>query len=178
MPTRKQANVDTAPPARKKKTRPGGFSRAMAGVSKAVKGQDMFGQEYQMKLEEDEIQVKSGLGTICSLILLVITAGYGYQKFGVFWDKTDVSIMQSSVDLFFTDDDQYNWKMGLNVAVAFTAYDSEKEWILDPSYGKLEIKTYSWGPRPDGSFFTERTPLESRVCSKEDLGLEGDPLKH
>ena len=58
-----------------------------------------------MKIDADETQVKSGMGTCCSLLLLLITGVYAYQKLVVFIDKKDVSIMLSTVDLHFTDDD-------------------------------------------------------------------------
>jgi len=77
-----------------------------------------------MKIDGEDDQVKSGLGTFCSLILLFVTFVYAYQKLGVFLDKKDISIMLSTKDLYFSDDDIYSYKEGLNVAIAFTAYDS------------------------------------------------------
>ena len=58
--------------------------------------------------------------------------------------------------------------------MAFTAYDSEEEWILDPSYGELNIVSYEWGLFADGSTFAKRTPLGTHICTREELGLEED----
>ena len=55
-----------------------------------------------------------------------------------------------------TSDSIFTYKTGLNFAVAFTAYDGETEWILDPSYGELVFKQNSWGVNPDGTFFLKR----------------------
>lgn len=54
-----------------------------------------------------------------------------------------------------SSDETFTFENGFNVAVAFTAYDAETEWILDPSYGELVFKQYSWGINPDGSYFTK-----------------------
>lgn len=37
------------------------------------------------------------------------------------------------------------------VAAAFTDYDSETEHILEPEYGQLVFKHFSWGEAADGS---------------------------
>ena len=177
MTTKKQrqANVDRAPPAKKKKNRPSGFSKCMTGINEAAKGQDMFGQEYQMKLEGGEQEIKSGLGTFCSLILLGITIIYAYQKLNIFLGKKDISIMLSAKDMYFNDQDRFTHKMGVNIAAAFSAYDSEKEWALDHRYGSLHINERSWGQNPDGTYFSTRTALKGHNCTRENLGLEGDP---
>lgn len=74
----------------------------------------------------------------------------------------------------FTDDDIFSYKNGLNVAMAFTAYDTEKSYILDETYGELIFNSYAWGPNPDGTYFTARTPLKSHVCQRDELNLDQD----
>jgi len=81
-------------------------------------------------------------------------------------------------DLYFTDDDQFGYDKGFNVAAAFTAYDSEDKWILTKDYGELYMNAFAWGPRPDGSFFTERRRLDDHICSLEELSFGGDPENH
>ena len=76
-------------------------------------------------------------------------------------------------DLYWTDDDRFEYKDGFNVAVAFTAYDSNPEWILDKSYGELFFNHFQWGPVGD-TYITERKRLNHHTCSREELGLEGE----
>ena len=64
--------------------------------------------------------------------------------------------------------------MGLNFAVAFTAYDNEREEILHPSYGSLTFTTYEWGEDEKGEPFVKFENIPSHTCSKEELGLEGN----
>ena len=70
-----------------------------------------------------------------------------------------------------TSDSVFTYKTGLNFAVAFTAYDGETEWILDPSYGELVFKLNSWGVNPDGTFFIKREKMNEHICSRDELGL-------
>ena len=37
---------------------------------------------------------------------------------------------------------------------------------------------FAWGPRPDGTYFTERRRLEDHICTLEELAFEGDPANH
>lgn len=52
-------------------------------------------------------------------------------------NKKDVDVLSTLNDLHFTPDDIFNYSNGLNIAVAFTAYDSNPEPILDPTYGTI-----------------------------------------
>lgn len=63
----------------------------------------------------------------------------------------------------------------MNIAVAFSAYDSEQEYILDPTYGELRFTSLSWGNDENGKPFSDRQVLESHSCTREELNLEGDP---
>ena len=62
--------------------------------------------------------------------------------------------------------------MGLNFAVAFSAYDSETEDILDPSYGSLTFNNYAWGVE-ENEYFVSIDEMPSHTCTKEELGIEG-----
>ena len=70
----------------------------------------MFGQEYQMKIDGGDDQLKTGLGTICSVILLIITAVYAYQKLLIMLHRKDTNILSASKDLFFTDEDNFSYE--------------------------------------------------------------------
>ena len=118
--------------------------------------------------------MKSFVGSLCSLLLLVIIMGYAYTKLDVLLMRKDVDVISTVNDLHFDDSFIFKSENGFNVAEAFTRYDDEKEWILDPSYGELLFNSYTWGPENDGSYFTERKKLESHICTREELGLGDD----
>ena len=85
------------------------------------------------------------MGAICSIILLLITVFYAYLKLMVLIEKTDVNILTSELDMHYDDTEEFTYENGLNIAVAFTAYDSETEWILLPEYGELVFNYAEWG---------------------------------
>ena len=58
------------------------------------------------------------------------------------------------------------------MAVAFTEFNNNEEWELDPSYGTLVFNSFEWGVRPDGKVFTERKRLPSHVCTQDEFGFE------
>jgi len=52
------------------------------------------------------------------------------------------------------------------------------ENILDPMIGELRFRSYEWGYDDQGDIFEKFTNFPTHVCSREELGLEGDPEKH
>ena len=90
-----------------------------------------------------------------------------------------MDILSTILDLHLTDDDEFGSQNGLNIAVAFTAYDNETEWSLDPTVGELVFNSFSWGPVEDspGEFFTSRDRLPVHNCSRDELGLGNDRSK-
>ena len=86
-------------------------------------------------------------------------------------EKKDVDVLSATKDLYYSADDKFTYSNGLNIAVAFTEYNSNEEWELDPAYGSLVFNSYSWGPDENGVVSTTRAELPSHVCNKEELGL-------
>ncbi len=72
-------------------------------------------------------------------MLAIGTIIYAIQKGDVLKERSDFDIKQSLRDQFYTDKDVFSYENGFNIAVGLTAYDSETEWILDPTYGELVI---------------------------------------
>ena len=99
---------------------------------------------------------------------------YSYIKLDVLLNMKDTLLRSAVSDMHHDDDFVFSSANGLNFAVAFTAYDSEPEPILDESYGRLVFNSYEWGPKADGSYFTRREELQTHVCSHEELGLNED----
>lgn len=94
------------------------------------------------------------------------------------WYKQDVDILQTSNFLALTDDDVINYdKNGFNIAIALSAYNSEREPFNDPSIGELVFKHYRWGMNADGTLYSGKSRLESHPCSLEELGLDENKSK-
>lgn len=128
-----------------------------------------------MKIDGGEVGIKSWMGSLCSIILATVMLAYMYQKMDVLIARKDVDVLSTINDQFYSDDFIFSYENGLNIAVAFTAYDQEQEWILDPTYGSLIFNSYSWGPKEDGGYSTERIRLKEHICQRDELGLgDGD----
>ena len=72
---------------------------------------------------------------------------------------------------FYDVDDVMDMSQNFNFAVAFTAYDNERENIIDPSIGDLVFIANQWGVNEDGEVYEETVTLKSHACSREELGL-------
>ena len=107
------------------------------------------------------------MGSLCTILILVITVVYSIQKLAVLNWRKDVDILSAVNSLVFTSEDKFTHANGFNIAVAFTEYNYNQEWELEPRYGSLVVNSFSWGVNPDGSFFTRRIPMQTQICTKE-----------
>ena len=108
--------------------------------------------------------------------MFLVFIAYAYQKTDVWLKKKDISIQYSTQDAYFTHEDVFDFSRGLNIGLAFTAYDSETEPILDPSYGRIVFNAYTWGGLDENGVFIPATmkEIETHTCTPEELGLKGD----
>ena len=121
------------------------------------------------------MSVNSRCGSICTFSVIILVVWYSYIKMEVLLLRKDVDIISAINEYHYSEDYKFSYKQGINVAVAFTAYDNETEWILDPSYGTLEFKTYWWGEQEDSTYLGGRDLKKTtHNCTREELGLD-DP---
>ena len=140
---------------------------------------DLFGNEFRMRLDSGNTDLRSYVGSLMSLLVTFLVIIFAYLKAVILMHKKDVDILSTSLDNYFTPNDIFDYDNDqLNVAVAFTAYDSETEPILDPSYGELVFNHYNWGVDSDGLYESGRTRIRStHTCSFDELGLGEDVSK-
>ena len=79
-----------------------------------------------------------------------------------------MDILSTILDLHLTDDDEFGSQNGLNIAVAFTAYDNETEWSLDPTVGELVFNSFSWGPVEESPGVRTRSIEGAASISRDD----------
>ena len=79
-------------------------NKCLTGTVDCIKSQDGFGEGFSMTLDQGD-QVRTIMGTFCSLFLLLITLAYAYQKLDVLLQKKDVDVLSTTKDMFWTDDD-------------------------------------------------------------------------
>ena len=110
-----------------------------------LKQQDIwFGESFSQKINNDSSVLQSYMGSIVSILLLTVTLGYAYQKMDILANKKDVTITSTTLPFHFEETSGFTYENGLNLAVAFTSFNNEPEWELDPAYGTLTFNAYSW----------------------------------
>ena len=105
-----------------------------------------------MTIGDGETSLLSWMGCACTYFVVIIVGLYSLQKIDVLLKKKDVDVLSTINDYYYSDDFIFSHENGLAIAVAFTAYDTERSWSLDPAYGEIVFNNYTWGPNPDGSF--------------------------
>ena len=92
-----------------------------------------------MNLKNDDSMTHktTNLGSVFSLLLIIVLLGYSYQKIHIFYEKTKIDILETTLEGYYPEEYVFKWDNGFNIAVAVTAYDNERENILDPSIADL-----------------------------------------
>ena len=93
----------------RRKAAPGPKESMCSQVGKAVKSQDMFSEQFSLRIDDGDDSIKTGFGTFCSLILFVVTALYAGMKMNVLQARNDVNILQATKDLYFSDSDVFSY---------------------------------------------------------------------
>ena len=97
--------------------------------------QDHFSENYRLKPDTGIESLPSAAGVFFTVLLYLIVGGYAYQKLDVVINKKGVESMSIDQTNFYDDNYVFDQKQGLDLAVAFTDFDSVEENILDPSIG-------------------------------------------
>ena len=94
-------------------------------------------------------------GALMTIMMFAVMIIYAYLRGDIFLSKSKMSINQAIEMRYFDESFEFHTKDGLRIAAMFTAYDSNPDPILDPTYGELLIRFTRWGENPDGSFYDE-----------------------
>ena len=54
-----------------------------------------------MKIDKQKSVLQSTMGSLCSVVVLLIVTAYAYQKLDVWMQKKDVDILESTADDYF-----------------------------------------------------------------------------
>lgn len=88
------------------------------------------------------------------------------QKFFVLIDKMDVDLLETNLALALTDDYVFEYKNGLNFAIAFTGFDDNFELFDDPTIGQVVFNHFKWGENADGSTKSGRYLVQHHSCTR------------
>ena len=107
---------------------------------------DAFEENFSMKLEKGNSGLNTSFGSILTILVYCTVLLYTYMKVDVLIMKKDVDIMSTTMINSIPNDFVVSHdSIDLNLAIAFTKFDSEPNPILDKSYGRLVFNVYEWG---------------------------------
>ena len=104
------------------------------------------------------------IGTVISLGLFLLLAGYGIYKCNLVLNNESFNMNSTVREGFFTSDKKFNYDNGF--AFAITLWND-----LDPSIGNLVITSDEWNNSESGEKFYRNTELQTHICTDEELGL-------
>ena len=86
----------------------------------------------------------SAAGVFFTVLLYFVVGGYTLQKCGVMITRKGVESMSVEKTSFYPESYIFDLEQGLDIAVAFTDINSEREYSLDPSFGSLLFAITEW----------------------------------
>ena len=92
-------------------------------AGKYIKSYDKFGKGFALKMDGGVGSLKTYMGLCCTIVWVVIILVFAAQKLDILINKKQVSVLGSKKLSFFSDEG-FSYKEGLNIAVAYTAYDN------------------------------------------------------
>ena len=114
------------------------------------------------------------LGAFVTLLLYTVVIVYAFQQIEIMIGKGKVDIVAATQEDYFTADDSFGADQGLSFAIAFSSQNDNFEYELQPEMGSIVFTVSKWGFDENGELKFTETPLESHVCSLEELHLTED----
>ena len=131
------------------------------GLGSYFKDFDLFGTSFNFNLPGDKEKLKTTIGSIVSLFLIMVITFYGILKIYMLQTRKDTEFLTFEIDSFYKYE-YFTSEMGFNVAFALTEYDAVKAPIDDPQYGSLRAYHYGWGKDTRG---VQSIPLKADYCT-------------
>ena len=80
-----------------------------------------------MKLDQENSILNTSVGAILTILVYSVVLMYTYLKVDTFINKKDVDIMSTKMIDHLSSDYIVSHDIGLNLAIAFTDYDTNQE---------------------------------------------------
>ena len=90
-----------------------------------------------MKLDKGLMKLSSWSGLFFTVLVMLIVGGFTYQKIEGLITERYIDVLSVLNEHYFDYSFVYDTSKGFDIAIGFTAYDNNKEIILDPSIGEL-----------------------------------------
>ena len=108
--------------------------------------------------------------------MTVILLIFAVQKTNTFLHRKEVFVLTSMSESYYDADYEMTAADGLNIAVAFTGYDTETESTLDESYGRIVFRHIEWGLEESMDRQLLYREIPSHQCSNEEMEANVMPI--
>ena len=145
-----------------------------------------FQASFQRNLDGDQRDKGSVIGSICSIVAFLGFVFISSAKITRFATHQGQRIQRFfrpqslSEDFYFGPEDGFNFAFALA-----SAYDGKiEQFTMDESVGQLVLQSQEWSVNSiNGLYYEQTEQINSRVCSRNELGFSGEnqimwPLKN
>ena len=128
----------------------------------------MFGQRFNFKVEEGEDEMKTCMGSFCSLIFLLLVVSYTFFQFIILMEAHHMA----SLKMQYADTDELSYESdGFNIAIALSSYGDVTKQELDSTYGEITFHSSTWGTDEADKPIKTLEQITSHHCSARELNI-------
>ena len=125
---------------------------------------DVSRHYYQWSLPDGNIKFKTIAGATITICLTLVVLAYALSQFIVFWERTSYTVLNSTTENVFTEDNlRMERKDSFVVAAAFVP---DSKLFPDEDIGELKFILKTWGTASGDLEFKE---LKHRKCQDADF---------
>lgn len=137
--------------------------------------QDQFSEQFNLRVDDKQDKLPSKIGALCTYLMVLVLLAYTGYKVDVQLARKSTNIVQAVEEDKFDENSVFGADQGLNIAVGVFSLKNPLDFDghLDPRYGHIEFKVFSWGQTPDEILGVTYDRVESHSCTPEELGLSG-----
>ena len=106
---------------------------------------DMYKRPFSLLLPDGKQEYRTFIGSILSLITVLIFLPYLVWKMEVIFSQEDFKVYTKELQNFYTQDDKFGMGQNFMIAAGITAYDGSPADEEDLSVGKLRFIMKVWG---------------------------------
>ena len=100
---------------------------------------DMYRQNFQFLMPDHEATYRSCIGTVLSILTLILVFSYSTYKFIDLIELNDYKIQEEKREKYYEHNVPFTQEQGFQVAACVTSYDGNSESIEDPEIGTVKM---------------------------------------